>query len=151
MEINFKDYLSDERMTEIVEQEFRHAVQTLFYSNRETERILSNLSYRVAEDIVASHLNMTKEEYRDGLTARIREVLEDGDKISFEVFHRKSYVFDHSDSPVIEIMNTVLKESKPIIEKRVNEIIARYPFNELQEDIEDTIYECIMRKFHRED
>lgn len=152
MQINIHDYLSDERINEIVEDEFRNSLRRIFSVYNNVTNFLSNLSYDVASRLVCEEFNMSREEFQNALKKRIARILNNPDAIRFEVFRKKDLIND-SDSPAVKYLNEVLLESKPKIEDAVNTIIDEYPFNELKDEIEDTIYECIIRKFseNRED
>ena len=146
IQINIHDYIDDKRITEIVEEEFRNSIRGTLGANNNVGNVLSNISYDVAFRLVCAEFNISCSEFHEIIKQRIVQILRDPNAIRFEVFRKKDSLND-SDSPAVEYLHEVLLESKPKIEAAVNSIIDEYPFTELRTEIEDTIYECIMRKF----
>ena len=146
MEINILNYIDDERMKEIAEQELRYALRNILQSKHNLEALLSNISYRNATRMVCDVFNLSKEEYEQSISERIAEILADVDSIRWKVFRRRDKLLGYEDSPAVKYLDEVLKDSKPKIEAAVNQHIDNYDFTELREEIGDTIYECIMRK-----
>lgn len=52
MDINIREYLDDNSLKEIAEQEFRNRIYKEFSSESETKRITSNLCYQFVWDMM---------------------------------------------------------------------------------------------------
>ena len=146
LSINLQDYLDEGRIAEIVEEEFRNSLRGIFSVYNNVADFLSHISYDMVLRLAWEQFNMSSEEFHEAIKKRIVEILDNPDAIRFEVFRKKD-ILNASDSPAVKYLNEVLLESKPKIEAAINAIIDKYPFNELKDEIEDTIYDCIMRKF----
>ena len=50
MEINFKEYLSEDEIKDIVIDEFRSQLQAVFKQEKELERVMGNLAYHIIQE-----------------------------------------------------------------------------------------------------
>lgn len=141
-EINIEDYITDERITEIIEEELRNIIQRKW--NNELSTLLSNVSYRNVFSKVDELLEDDKNA-EDIIVEKTKNIIQD--LKSYSVFRSKDEYITKEDSVGQKILNEAVKDNKSLIEKRVVEIINNYDFRELKDDIDSTIYECIMRKF----
>lgn len=144
IEIEVKDYLTDEQIQEaalvILERELYRQI------NKEAslERVLANLTGEYIFSRVCEHIQIGREEIERIIAENVKKALE-SDHIMYQVFRRKD-VWDRSESPAVKILDDVLAATRPVIEQEVERRIAEYPFRELTEEIEDTIYGVICRK-----
>lgn len=141
-EINIENYLTDERIKEIIEEELREVIRLKW--NNELSILLSNISYHNVFSKVDEFLedNKSAEDIIAENTMNIIQNLS-----SYSVFRSKDEYTRREDSLGQKIMNKAIEDNKSLIEKRVVEIINNYNFTELKDDIDFTIYECVMRKF----
>ena len=94
--------------------------------------------------MVCDKLNVDREYIESAIADGIKKAIE-GDTIKYKVFQRKD-VWERSESPAVKILDEVLANSRPLIEAEVEKRIKEYPFRELREEIEDTIYGIICHK-----
>lgn len=147
MTINVSDYISEDRMKEICEEELRYAVRRHLNTEQDLKRYMSNLSYEYIFDCLVNTVDgMPTRKY---LKQKVEEIIRDPSTLKYEVFREAKY--GDKESPARKILNQVLSESKPIIEEEVKKRISEYDFAELREDIEDTIYYCVIRMIRGED
>lgn len=147
MEINIHDYLSEEEIKDICIEELRKAYKREFRNENDIKRILSNLSYEYVFDQIVC--NIDEVDARKIIAENVERIIIDPDSLKFEVF-RSANGYGDKDSPARKILNEVLSEQKPLIEQEVKKRIQEYPFYELRDDIEQTIYECVVRMIRGE-
>lgn len=139
--INIDDYLGEDKIKDICEEELRYAVRRHLNTEQNMKRYMSNLSYEYIFDCLVNTV--------DGLPTRIylkqkvEEIIRDPSTLRYEVFRDSKY--GDTESPARRILNQVLSETRPIIEEEVKKRIAEYDFYELRENIEDTICDCVIR------
>lgn len=144
LEVNVGDFLTDEQIAMICEEELRHVVGSQLRKEADIDRILSNRSYEYMFRLVQEELGLHEKEFREKLAKRCEDALTP-DNLRFMVFRRKD-VYDRTESVAVKYLDEALMESKPKIVESVNKIIEEYPFYELKDYILDTIYECIEQK-----
>ena len=142
--INIDDYLDETEIKEIVKEELREAVSYQLKTSREIDTCISNLSYRYVWDMVNDLYKEYDVDFGKMLLEKVKSII-DG-LSSYSVF-RDSTPYGDKISVGQEMLNKIVEDSRPQIEKRVVEIINNYDFRELKEEISDTIYECIWNKF----
>lgn len=139
--INMGDYLSEDKIKDICEEELRYAVRRHLNNEQNMKRYMSNLSYEYIFDCLVNTVDGLPT--RDYLKQKVEEIIRDPSTLRYEVFRDSKY--GDTESPARRILNQVLSETKPIIEEEVKKRIAEYDFVELREDIEDVVYECVIR------
>lgn len=144
IEIDLHDYLSEED----IQYEARNALRGLFANQLRKEadiaRVLSNLTHEYIFKMVCDKLNVDREYIESAIADGVKKAIE-GDTIKYKVFQRKD-AWERSESPAVKILDDALVNSKELIEAEVEKRIREYDFHELQEEIQDTIYEVICRK-----
>lgn len=144
IEIDLHDYLSEED----IKDEAKYALRSLFANQlrkeADIERVLSNLTHEYIFKMVCDKLNVNREYIESAIADGVKKAIE-GDTIKYKVFQRKD-AWERSESPAIKILDDTLANSKELIEAEVERRIREYDFHELQEEIQDTIYEVICRK-----
>ena len=144
IEIDVRDYLSEEE----VKNEAIYALRGLFANQlrkeADIERVLSNLTHEYIFKMVCDKLNVDREYIESAIADGIKKAIE-GDTIKYKVFQRKD-AWERSESPAVKILDDALANSKELIEAEIERRIREYDFHELQEEIQDTIYEVICRK-----
>ena len=71
MEIDFKEYLSDGEIKDIIVEEFRIQIRKKFSSEKETERLLGNLAFH----IVKEELEKITPNYEEYLNTKVNKIL----------------------------------------------------------------------------
>lgn len=142
-EININDYVSQEDIIDIAVSEVRLAFRSMLKNEADIERILVNLSYEYIFKIVEQELNIHQEEFRDKIVGMCRKLLDDPSTLKYLIFRRKD-IYERAESPAVKWLDMELENSHEKIKEEVNKRIEEYPFYELRENIENTIYECIV-------
>ncbi len=139
--VNLEDYLTNEEIKECCKDAVKNSIAKQYARESEVHRLVSNLSRQFVWDIVDSFYPENLEEF---VKTKVVEAIEDLSQYSI---FRKKDIWENKDSPAYLILEEVCKNSRPLIEKRVEEIIKEYPFHELDRDeIGDTVYQCVMDK-----
>lgn len=141
LNVNIWNYIPEERIKEIVEEEFRAAVRRHLYKESETVRILTNVSYEMALKAVIEATGKAKEEVEEILTERVKEVLKDSKDIGFELFRSSTY--GDAEGPARPILRKVVAESEGLIREVVEKNIREYDFAAVKDGIRDMVYEVI--------
>lgn len=148
MEISIKleDYVNEQDIRDEALRAIGESFKEQFRKEADVERVLSNLSHEYVFHEVVKYLEIDSEEVEKRIKEGIVKALSpERNTIAYKVFQRAD-AWDRTESPAVKILDDVLKDSRPKIEACVNKIIEEYPFRELREEIEDTIYDCIVRK-----
>lgn len=144
--INIEDYVSEQDIRDEALKTIGESFKEQFKKEADVERVLSNLSHEYIFQEVVKYLEIDSEEVEKRIREGIAKALSsESNTIVYKVFQRAD-AWDRTESPAVKILDDVLKDSRPKIEECVNKIIEEYPFRELREEIEDTIYDCIVRK-----
>lgn len=143
MEIDIHNYLSEEDIAAIAEDELRSMFRFLLKEEADIERILTNLSFEYVFKIVEEELNIHRDEFRNQIVRLCRKLLDDPSTLRYLIFRRKD-VYERTESPAVKWLDMELENSHDKIKEEVNKRIEEYPFYELRERIEDTIYECVV-------
>ena len=143
MEIDIRNYLSEEDIAAIAEDELRTMFRLHLKQEANLERVLTNLSYEYIFKIIEEELGIHKEEFRNQIIKMCRKLLDDPSTLKYLIFRRKD-VCERSESPAVKWLDMELENSHDKIKEEVNKRIEEYPFYELRERIEDTIYECVV-------
>lgn len=146
MEIKLEDYFSKEEIKDMVEDELRYAVRNVFNNKSEFEHIISNISYKVVWNMIDEQIKHDEQTCSSLLNQKVVEVI--NNLSSFCVFRKKD-IYNKQDSIGQVILEKSIKDSEELIKTKVEEIINNYDFKEINENIEDTIYDCICDAFKR--
>ena len=146
MEINFKDYLSDDEVKEIVQDELRIQVRKLFSGTEEnTQRLLSNLAYAIVRDEV----DKIVPNYEEELINKVAELVKSKD-LSFHVFNYH-YSTNAPTSFGSKVIEQTVKENQQLIKDKVVKTIqetdyseqALMKFESLADDFTSNIYDFV--------
>lgn len=143
IEINIMDYVSeDEIKNTILESIASYARQR---SEAWYTRVLTNVAYREIFDEIDKELENTTS--KEIIKSKIKEIISEDNM--YGVF-RDKHTFGYN-SIGQEILEECIKENRDLINKRVVEKINNHSFRELEDEIGDVIYECIIRKFKEDE
>lgn len=144
--LNITDCLSSEELKEICEDEFRRYLREKL-RERDVTSWLSTLSYKTVWRIVDEYFKTldVRSDLEILLCQKIIAII--NELSAFSVFRRKEDGYASYDSAGQILLDKIVEENEPLIRKRVEEIIADYPFREVKEDINDTIYDVIKKRF----
>ena len=119
MSIQIQDYISNERITEIVEEELRQKLRNLDI----VRDYFKSLSYDILIRIIREECHIDEAELRELLAIRTKETIA-GDKgtVKYEFFRRDFYT-KKPESAGARLLDEIAEESRPIIVEAVNKAI----------------------------
>ena len=139
------DYISPEKMSEIVEDEIRRAIRSQIEKESDIERVLTNFTAEYVFKLMESEWAANAVDFEKALREAINNAIE-SDHVKYYVFRRKD-VWDRTESPAVKILDDECANSRPLIREMVEKHIREYPFHELDRDeIGSAIYDVIMEK-----
>jgi aspartate ammonia-lyase len=136
MEINFEDYLSEQERKEIVASVFREKVKGEF----DKERIFGNAAYAIVTKIVDEHYNGEMSQIIQEKAISIIKSLSE-----YTVFKRPDH-WDKEASMAWKHLQSVMGESKPLIQEKVSQIIAELDQDDLRETLKEYAVELLDTK-----
>lgn len=143
--IDVFDYITPEKMSEIVEDEIRYAIKSQIKKESDIERVLTNFTAEYIFKIMESEWAANAVDFEKSLREAINKAIET-DHVKYYVFRRKD-VWDRTESPAVKILDEECANSRPLIREMVEKHIREYPFYELDRDeIGGVIYDVIMTK-----
>lgn len=123
VKINVADYVTENEIKEIVQDEIRKTVQNFFADEKNAQRLLSNLSYQIVFDevdkIVPDCRNIIKE--------KTLEII-NKDSFSYNVFRQKSY--GSPNSLAYDYIEQTVKECKDMINQKVKDTIINHDYSD---------------------
>lgn len=149
MEINIKEYLSEEEIKEAILCALRDGVKKMFNDEREVARILSNVSYYT----IFNEIDKIVPGCKDKIQENIQKQIEDGD-YRYHVFREASfgnaggegariareYVYSRREEIMAKVQKAIDDyDVKPLVEK-----MFQRSFNDLADrfqNIADMLYE----------
>ena len=138
------DYISPEKISEIVEDEIRYAIRSQIKKESDIERVLINFTAEYIFKLMESEWAANAVDFEKALREAINNAIE-GD-LKYYVFRRKD-AWDRTESPAVKILDEECANSRPLIREMVEKHIREYPFHELDRDeIGSMIYDVIMGK-----
>ena len=142
LSINVRDYISEERLQEIAEDECRNAIREFF--RHDVERKIANTMYAVVFKIVDETFKGNGNDFRAELIERMENAVME--LPAYFIFRRKD-TYEPRNSPAQDILEEESRNARPLIRKRVEAAIAEYDLGRLTEDdIQDVLYEVIRDK-----
>ena len=139
------DYISPEKMSEIVEDEIRYAIRSQIKKESDIERVLTNFTAEYIFKLMESEWAANAVDFEKSLREAINNAIE-SDHVKYCVFRRKD-IWDRTESPAVKILDEECANSRPLIREMVEKHIREYPFYELDRDeIGSVIYDVIMEK-----
>lgn len=143
--INAFDYITPEKMSEIVEDEIRYAIRSQIKKEADIERVLTNFTAEYIFKLMESEWAANAVDFEKALREAINKAIE-SDYVKYYVFRRKD-AWDRTESPAVKILDEECANSRPLIREMVEKHIREYPFHELDRDeIGNVIYDVIMEK-----
>jgi hypothetical protein len=143
MEINVLDYLSQDEIKSICEQEIRTKIQTNL-NDRDIDLIIGNGAYYKVWNVVDEYVN---EEYQQKLVEKIHSIIDE--MSDFNVL-RYSYNDRAPISQASKLLEQVVNERKEDIVAKMNEVVDRKlngDDNELYFEFADKITNALWNGF----
>lgn len=139
MNINIEDYLSEDKIKSIVEEEFRDKIKSMFSTEKEINRIITNLGYyntfKIIEEEVPNFKNSIKEQ-----TKKQCENIS-----SYSVFREKDSYSNESLGQ--KYLEEAVENNKEIINKKVIEIMSNLSKDDIAEEICSVVEDKICNLF----
>lgn len=143
MNIEIENYLSDDEIRQIVEEEFRNRIKSLFRTEKEITRIVTNLGYYNTFKIIENEVPNFKELIKEQTKKQCENIS------SYSVFRKKD-AFESENSLAQDYLEEAVEENKEIISKRVVEIMNSIDNQDLADEICSLLEEKIMNLFKGE-
>jgi len=146
MEIKIEDYLDQQEIKEIVQDELRNQIRKFFSGSEEnTQRLLSNLAYAIVRDEV----DKIVPNYEEELINKVAELIKSKD-LSFHVFNYH-YSTNAPTSFGAKLIEQTVKENQQLIKDKVVKSIqetdyseqALVKFESLAADFTSNIYDFV--------
>ncbi|WP_436945633.1 hypothetical protein [Staphylococcus xylosus] len=141
MEINIKDYLDEDELKEIAQEEFRNAARKQFANETEINRIISNLGYKVIFEEVDRIIG---DDTRKLIAKQVPKTIGEKD-LSFEIF--RSGDRWGGASLGYELLEQAVKDNQHIIIEQVKNVLENAGTDEryrIMENVTDGITETFV-------
>lgn len=137
-----RDYIGEEKVQEIVEDECRMTIRKFF--QHDVERKIANTMYAVAFKIVDEAFTENGRDLREELVERMKGVIRE--LPAYFIFRRKD-VYESRNSVAQDVLEEEARNARPLIRERVEAAIAEYDIGRLTEDdVQDVLYAVIRDK-----
>ena len=144
MEINIEDYINEDRMAIIVENEFRDRIRKYFLGNKLSDLIYSLCNkeiYRIIEEEIPNF----EEEIKSAIPISIENIGK------FDIFRSKDEFMYSRDSLGQQILEKTIKENKDMLEQKVKNIFSELSKEDIAAEIECIITDKIENMFRRDE
>jgi hypothetical protein len=121
--VDIMDYLSDAKMREIVEEEFRYKIRRSLADPKRLEDIITNVAFRCVWQAVDE---ATGKDAKAAIERKIPDVI--AMLSEYYVFRSKD---NGRDSVAQEMLEDVVRECRPILRDRIAEIFAGFDKEDL--------------------
>jgi len=146
MEINITDYLSQQEIKEIAQDELRVQIRGYFKNEENARRLLSNLSYH----IVTEEVNKIVPNYEQELVNKVVELIKKKD-LTYHIFDFDTYGDGRARSLGAKILEQTVRENQQLIKDKVIEGIQNKNYSEealirlenLSESFTSNIYDFV--------
>lgn len=129
MDIEIKDYLNHEEIKEICKDALYQKIREDM-RNLNVNDIIANISYAEVAAMVDTHLG--EDNYcKKTIAQKTQQIIEN--LSSYSVF-RKADAWERQNSVAYDIMEEECRAARPLIKKRVEQIINEYNFPQLERD-----------------
>ena len=129
MDIEIKDYLSPEEIKEICKDALYQKIREDM-SKLNVNDILANISHADVEAMVDEYVGVD-DFCKKAIAQKTQQIIES--LSSYSVF-RKAYAWERKNSVAYDIMEEECRAARPLIKKRVEQIINEYNFPQLERD-----------------
>ena len=129
MDIEIKDYLNQEEIKEICKDALYQKIREDMHKLNVND-IIANISYAEVAAMVDTHLG--EDNYcKKTIAQKTQQIIES--LSSYSVF-RKADAWERKNSIAYDIMEEECRAARPLIKKRVEQIINEYNFPQLERD-----------------
>jgi uncharacterized membrane protein YheB (UPF0754 family) len=137
LEINIKDYLSEEEIKEVCKDTIRNCIKEKLNKEEDIQRFLTNSSYHFVWSAVEE---LCPENMKELITNKIPEIIKG--LSTYHVFRKKD-VWDKDESKGWILLQKALSETEPLIKERVCELINEIGLRDIQEILNEKIENII--------
>lgn len=143
MNINIKDYVSEEEIKDIIGDEIRRSVRYHMNTEAELSRIITNISYKELWKQIELEVPNCEKTLKEKTIERIRNISD------YDIFRRKD-AYGAEDSLATKLIDECVKENKNIINDKVKNIFNELSNSDLKYDIQGILEEYIEKLFEKE-
>ena len=141
MEINIKDYMSEEEIKAIIEDEIVRETRRTLCNEKEITRILTNVSYYELWKKIEQEVPNCQEIIKEKTKEKILEISK------FDIFQKRDNFLEYKDSLAQQFLNESVKENKNIIDDKVKKIMNELSLTDIKYDIQSIIEQYIENLF----
>lgn len=148
--INIYEYLTDDQIKVICQEEVRHQIRKQFADNTEAtiKRLIGNIAYQVVFEEISANIGA---DAWDMLKDTVDRIIQDEDAIKYVLFQRKDD-FTYRNSPAVDMLDEITADSRWLMEEKVQEAIEKFDFRDVQDEIYEVAREVIYKRiFGKED
>ena len=136
-EINIKDYMSEEEIKAIIEDEIVRETRRTLCNEKEITRILTNVSYYELWKKIEQEVPNCQEIIKEKTKEKILEISK------FDIFQKRDDFLEYKDSLAQQFLNESVKENKNIIDDKVKKIMNELSLTDIKYDIQSIIEQYI--------
>jgi hypothetical protein len=141
--IRLEDYVTPEEIKAIAMETIRESICRTFHRDEANiNRLISNLSYEFIFEAVSKAIG---EDAQTKISNKVRELLEDGSSIRYELWRRKD-VWEKCESPAIGILHKAIEDNEGLIRNKVMQSIDSYDFGDIRDILYDTLQTVVYEK-----
>ena len=140
--IDIKDYVNEEEIKDIIEDEIRRSVRYHMNNEAELSRIITNISYKELWKQIELEVPNCEKTLKEKTIERIRNISD------YDIFRRKDN-FGAEDSLATKLIDECVKENKNIINDKVKNIFNELSNSDLKYDIQGILEEYIEKLFEK--
>ena len=137
MKINIKNYISDEEIKAIIEDEIVKETRRILCNEKEITRILTNISYYELWKKIEGEVPNCQEIIKEKTKENILEISK------FDIFQKRDDFLEYKDSLAQQFLNESVKENKNIIDDKVKKIMNELSLTDIKYDIQSIIEQYI--------
>lgn len=140
MEINIEDYINEDEMKRIVENEFRDRIRRYFLENK-----LSDLIYSLCDKEICKIIEEEIPNFKEEIKAAIPSAIKNVNK--FDIFRSKDEPIYSRDSLGQQILEKTIRDNKDMLEQKVKNIFSELSKEDIADEIERIITDKIENMF----
>lgn len=140
--IDIKDYVSEEEIKDIIGDEIRRSVRYHMNNEAELSRVITNISYKELWKQIELEVPNCEKTLKEKTIERIRNISD------YDIFRRKD-AYGAEDSLATKLIDECVKENKNIINDKVKNIFNELSNSDLKYDIKDILEEYIEKLFEK--
>lgn len=141
MKINIKDYMSEEEIKAIIEDEIVRETRRTLCNEKEITRILTNVSYYELWKKIEQEVPNCQEIIEEKTKEKILEISK------FDIFKKRDNFLEYKDSLAQQLLDESVKENKNIIDDKVKKIMNELSLTDIKYDIQSIIEQYIENLF----